>query len=133
MLAVDPGTRKTGVAVVQGRCASDIRVLERLVIRPELLLEEVRRLLELWPTSTVVAGDRTGSRAAVEALAGSGIAVSTADEHMTSLQARARYFADHPPRGLWRLIPISMRTPPEPVDDYAAVILAERYILQALG
>jgi len=29
-----------------------------------------------------------------------------------------------------RLIPVTMRTPPVPVDDYVAVILAERFFRQ---
>jgi hypothetical protein len=47
------------------------------------------------------------------------------DEHGTTLRARARYFTDHPPRGWRRLIPRSLQTPPEPYDDYVAVLLAE--------
>ena len=35
---------------------------------------------------------------------------------------------EHRPKGIARLIPKGMRTPPEPIDDYAAVILAERYL-----
>ena len=37
------------------------------------------------------------------------------------------YWREHPPRGLMRLIPVTMQVPPVPVDDYVAVILAERY------
>jgi hypothetical protein len=50
------------------------------------------------------------------------------DEHLSSVEARSRYLDDHKPRGIARLIPKGMRTPPEPIDDYAAVVLAERYL-----
>ncbi|HKM17981.1 MAG TPA: pre-16S rRNA-processing nuclease YqgF, partial [Limnochordia bacterium] len=34
----------------------------------------------------------------------------------------------HPPRGWRRLLPVSLQTPPVPIDDYVAVILAQRYL-----
>lgn len=49
------------------------------------------------------------------------------DEHLSSVEGRKRYLLDHPPRGLGRLIPLSLRTPGEPFDDYVAVVLAERF------
>ena len=34
----------------------------------------------------------------------------------------------NPPRGWRRLLPVSMQMPPEPYDDYVAVILAQRFL-----
>jgi len=54
--------------------------------------------------------------------------VELVDERETTLLARARYFADHPPRGWRRLVPRGMLLPPRPIDDYAALLIAERYL-----
>ena len=129
ILAVDPGREKCGVAVM----TPDRRLLERRVVgRSELLgaLSEARR--KYGPFQLVV-GDRTGSKELLDELAGSPLLaglppVCMVDEHLSSLEARERYFRDNPPRGLRRLIPRTLQVPPVPYDDYVAVILAERYL-----
>ena len=50
------------------------------------------------------------------------------DEYNTTQLAKGEYWKANPPRGLKKLIPITMQVPPVPVDDYVAVILARRYI-----
>jgi hypothetical protein len=50
------------------------------------------------------------------------------NEKHSSERARLRYFKETPPRGIWRLIPITLQVPPVPIDDYAAVIVAEDYL-----
>ena len=57
-----------------------------------------------------------------------GLPYTLVDEYETTLRARARYFADHPPRGWKRLVPRGMLLPERPVDDYAALLIAERYL-----
>jgi hypothetical protein len=49
------------------------------------------------------------------------------DEAFTSQRARARFHLENPPRGLARLVPPGLRTPPRAFDDYVAVLLAEDY------
>ena len=50
------------------------------------------------------------------------------DERHTTEMAKVRYFQEFPPRGLWKLVPIGLQTPPTCYDDFAAVVLAERYL-----
>jgi hypothetical protein len=50
------------------------------------------------------------------------------DERETTLRARARYFQAHPPRGWKRLVPRGMLLPPCPIDDFAALLIAERFL-----
>ena len=54
--------------------------------------------------------------------------IEVVDEYRTTDEARKLYWKIHPPRGLWRLVPTTMRVPPVPVDDLVAVILARRYL-----
>ena len=52
------------------------------------------------------------------------------DEYRTTDEAKAAYWTAHPPRGWRRLIPRGMLVPPVPVDDFVAVILAQRYLTE---
>ncbi len=121
VMAIDPGRGKIGVAV----CESGA-VRSRAVIVPEALTDLVRDWMARHGVTEIVVGNRTGSDAVVASLAGiAGASVRRVDEAGTTLRARARYFADHPPRGWRRLLPRSLQIPPVPYDDYVAVLLAE--------
>jgi hypothetical protein len=132
VIAVDPGREKCGLAVV-GRTGE---VFVKEVVATGRLAAAVTDLAARYGIATAVVGDRTGRRAIEAVLAtvrpdGKALAVRAADEHRSTDQARARYWCEHPPRGLARLMPVTLRVPPVPVDDYVAVILAERYFRQA--
>ena len=125
VLAFDPGRAKCGLALV-GR---DGEPLQRRVAP----VAEVQNLLTLWAEeyaiSTVVLGDSTSSRQwqarIAEWLPQARICV--VDESNSTLEARTLYWQAHPPRGWRRLLPLSLQEPPEPVDDFAAVVLARRF------
>jgi RNase H-fold protein (predicted Holliday junction resolvase) len=122
VLAVDPGRGKCGVAV-----CSDGRVLAKTIVAQAHLPDMVREWIDTYGVTSVVVGNLTGSGAVLAALGDlGGVPVTQADEAGTTLLARARYFAEHPPRGWRRLVPLGLQTPPEPYDDYVAVLLAER-------
>lgn len=126
VLAIDPGTLKCGVAVVKG---AEGHILHRSVVATGELASEVARLSQEHPPSTILVGSGTSSASAIEAVEKLNIApIKLVDEVMTSIAARKRYFKENPPRGLRRLLPTSLQTPPVPYDDYVAVILAERYL-----
>lgn len=121
VLAVDPGRKKCGLAVCERG-----RVLVRAVVDPDGLAARVMDWQTRYGVTEVVIGNRTGAADAERLLAPivSGT-IRRVDESGTTLRARDRYFADHPPRGWRRLIPRGLLVPPEPYDDYAAVLLAE--------
>jgi RNase H-fold protein (predicted Holliday junction resolvase) len=124
ILGVDPGTRKVGFAVVDERGQPhDLGI--------ELIADfgaRVRLLMERWTIAAIAVGTGTNARALAGELAGLGVPVTYVDERETTLRARSLYFADHPPRGWRRLIPLGMQLPPRPIDDYAAVLIARRYL-----
>lgn len=51
--------------------------------------------------------------------------VQSVDEKCSTLEGRKRYWLLHPPKGLWRLIPVSLRVPPRDIDDLAAWSMIE--------
>ncbi len=126
VVAVDPGRAKCGMAAV----AADGAVLERLIVPTGGVGEAAAEMAQRHGAAIVLVGARTGSELASELIrrAASDVVLAEIDEHMTTLQARERYWRENPPRGLWRLVPTGLRLPPEPIDDWAAVILAERYL-----
>lgn len=128
IIAVDPGREKCGIAVVHSKKGA----LCQKVVATADMAATVTQLAAQYAVSVVVLGDRTTSRQAAAVLAGilvngSPLTVIPVDEHRSTDAARQRYWRENPPRGLKRFIPVTMQVPPVPVDDYVAVILAERY------
>ncbi len=128
MLGIDPGRSKCGLAYVNW--AAD-PIVERSVVPTESLVVTVCRMLRQHPeVEVIVIGSGTGSRtlakAVHEALPESKIAL--VDEVGTSVLARQRYLAANPPKGWKKLLPKGLLVPDEPIDDYAALILAERFL-----
>lgn len=59
--------------------------------------------------------------------------IALVDERNTSLEARRRYYEDHPPRGLLRFIPRGLLVPKAQLDGYAALLIIERYLSSRLA
>jgi len=124
VLAVDPGSRKCGLALV---CQAQ-GILRRQIVPTEEIEEVVRQWLAEHSPNHVLVGGSTTSKAMVARLRELGLNLTVVDERHTTERARVRYFRDHPPRGLWRLVPLGLQVPREPVDDYAAVVMAEQFL-----
>jgi RNase H-fold protein (predicted Holliday junction resolvase) len=128
LLAVDPGREKCGLAVVDRQQG----VLARTIAPTAQLPCLVEKWISRYDCRTIVIGDRTAGAGAVQVLERllserKIDRLASVDEHKSSLEARARYWQDHPPVGWRRFVPEGLRVPPCAIDDYAAIILAERY------
>jgi len=125
VLGIDPGTRKVGFAVVE-----DVHspALARGIEPVDTLLERLRPLLQTHPIGAVALGSGTNVNRLAQMLRPLGVAVHVIDERDTTYRARALYFAEHPPTGWRRLLPIGLQVPPGPIDDYAAMLIARRYL-----
>jgi RNase H-fold protein (predicted Holliday junction resolvase) len=124
VVAVDPGLSKCGVATV---CESGAVLDQCIVPRCDLVASVLNTVARHCPVAVVI-GDRTGSRdARLELEKALQHLLVLVEEHETTMLSRARYYRDHPRRGLARFLPEGLFTPPRALDDYAAVILGERY------
>ncbi len=127
ILAVDPGRLKFGYAVMK----SDGTVLTKGIAPASQVERVVRTICTEFGMTRVVVGDRTGSRESLaairKALDGLETVVCPVDEGYSSYEGRYRYLREHR-RGWRRLVPLGLQTPPEPYDDYVAVVLGERYL-----
>jgi RNase H-fold protein (predicted Holliday junction resolvase) len=126
-LGIDPGTRKCGFAVVE-RCGAPPVALG--VVPLEGFAQRLDELRRQYAFDIVAIGRGTNAATIVAAVERAGLPLVLVDEYETTLRARARFFADHPPRGWRRLVPRGMLLPDRPIDDYAALLIAERYLEQ---
>ncbi len=131
VLAIDPGRCKCGVAVV---AQADVpQVLHRAVVETDGVFEVVCSLCSRYFVDLILLGDGTTSGNFSKLAEKCGVEVRIVDEKLSTVEARKKYFQQNPPRGLRRLIPVSLQTPPQAYDDYVAVILAERHFACMVG
>ena len=123
--AIDPGREKCGLAVV----SEDGNVLEQAVVVTARLADDLAARAKVFRPDRILLGNGTTSRDAEETIRAvfSDIPVEIVDEYRTTDDARIAYWKAHPPTGWRRLFPTGMQVPPVPVDDFVAVILAQRY------
>ncbi|QJW47008.1 pre-16S rRNA-processing nuclease YqgF [bacterium BFN5] len=126
VIAVDPGREKCGIAVVDKQSG----VLYKNIVNTSQLIEAVVSNSEQYQASLVILGSGTSSIKARERLqaANAKLDIVVVDEYRTTDAARIRYWQENPPSGFKRFLPVTMLVPPVPVDDYAAVIIAEKYL-----
>lgn len=128
ILGIDPGRQKTGLALLD----ENGQILWRAIVPTAELGATVARLLEERPCGHIALGHSTGSETAAATLKKvlearqSPVQVEIVNERDSTLQARHLYFEAHPPSGWRRLMPQGMLSPAEPIDDFAAAILARR-------
>jgi len=124
VLGIDPGREKCGLAVVDEQ-----GVLIRQVAARGEYLRLVADWVHKYGVEQIVIGDGTGSNQVRQELKRSlpDLEIAEVDERFTTEEARRLYWVEHPPKGWRRLIPVGMQVPPEPYDDYVAVILAQRF------
>lgn len=120
---------KCGYAVVSPhgeRVSIEIVPADKLVERAEADV--------LAGVAMVCVGDATRSSTIVEMLRRKWptLPITLVDERNTSLEARRRYYEDHPPRGLLRFIPRGLLVPKAQLDGYAALLIIERYLSRRL-
>lgn len=130
VLAIDPGHAKCGLVVAMRDGESAVQLLWRKVAKAEELMDAVREAAQASPFSMVIVGSGTRSTDVVKALREwmPSLGILVVDERDTSIQARERYWEHNPRKGWRRLLPSTMQVPPEPVDDFVALILAERVL-----
>ncbi len=130
---IDPGREKFGFAICDDHTLlfSAIAPIDALNTAILSLASGDFSGMSLWQTDghaprrdlqigAVFLGDGTGHEMFARALSAHNVAFALSDERMTTQGARALYWQLHPPKRLWRIIPLSLRVPPRPIDDLAA-------------
>ena len=127
VLAIDPGRKKCGIAVIN----NEMKLVAGKVIDKEELIKELKFFLEKYTIKDIAIGGGTNSQEIFEIVTNhfSDIRLTTIIEKDSTMLARKEYFHYNPPRGWLKLIPASLRIPPCPYDDFAAYIIARRFLL----
>jgi RNase H-fold protein (predicted Holliday junction resolvase) len=130
VLAIDPGSSKCGLALVKRFPGGKIDLLWRKIVPTDTVCDELKEAQSIATYSMLIVGSGTTSKPLVSRLRDEmpGVGILVVDEKDTSMQARERYWVHRPRRGWRRLLPATMQVPPEPIDDFAALILAERVL-----
>jgi len=125
IIAIDPGTKKCGYAVAD----SNLSILQREVISTDKIVETITDTLNIYKIDKIILGNGTNYKNIEEGLKNkfSKLQIALIEEKFSTLEARKKYFKEHPPRGIFKLIPLSLRVPPCSYDDFVAVLLAEKY------
>lgn len=138
-LGIDPGRDKTGLALVDrtGRIiAVQIARTRGFSEYLPMFLFDKLQVTNFWglrqKLQAIVLGNGTASEEHKQRIekALPGFPVHVVDEKYSTEEARALYWELFPPKGWRRLIPLGLQTPPEPLDGYAAVVQARRFLQQ---
>jgi RNase H-fold protein (predicted Holliday junction resolvase) len=131
VLAIDPGKNKCGLALVRRDGDGKLDLVWSAIAPRESVLASLQEAQEKEAYSMIIVGSGTTSKPLVAEIRAEmpSMAILVVDEKDTSFQARERYWEHNPRRGWRRLLPSTLQTPPEPVDNYAALVIAERVLI----
>lgn len=127
ILGFDPGRRKCGLAVM----GVDRTVRFHQVVTTEAAIATIQTLRQQFPISLLIMGDQTTAKDWKHKLSQDlpdPLRIVLVDERYSTLEARDRYWQMYPPKGIFRLLPQSLRSIPRPIDDIVAILLIERYL-----
>ena len=140
ILALDPGSVKTGVAVVH----KDGSLAWKKVIQTEDFEKEMQGVLDAYDIGVIVMGNGTHHKEMQQRTVmllkerEKNVKIELVDEKYTTemgetwykrdVYKRQWYKREHPATGWRRLIPDGFRRIPVPVDDYVAWIIACIYL-----
>lgn len=124
ILAIDPGRDKIGLAVLDLHS----KILYKDIIVSRKIKSYLLQLSNNYNIKNIVVGDGTFSTEIIEVIKSTvEIPVVVADETYTTVEAEKRYFKEE--GGFWKKCLFFIHwKPTRPLDDYAAVILAEKFL-----
>jgi RNase H-fold protein (predicted Holliday junction resolvase) len=131
VLAIDPGKSKCGLALVRRDADENVHLIWHCIVPRDAILPKLQEAHDVEAYSLIVVGNGTTSKPLIHEIreAMPSMAILVVDEKETTLQARERYWEYNPRRGWRRLGPATMFMPPVPIDDYAAMVIAERVLI----
>lgn len=124
VIGIDPGRKRSGLCVedsVQG-------TLRRSVVSFHGLIDNVYKYKHLYPDAVIVCGNSTSSKDLMKSFNTRGLEIQFIDETNSTREARRLYWRKHRKPWWALLLPKSMLHPKRRIDDYAAVVIARRYM-----
>ncbi|RCW60954.1 Holliday junction resolvase RuvX [Halanaerobium sp. ST460_2HS_T2] len=127
LLALDPGRDKIGAAVLSFAGSEK----EKTIIKKNVLLDHLNEIFNHYQIKEIVIGNGTGAEELREIVTGAypKMKISLIEEKYTTEEAQARYLAEKPMSNYEKLLRkiVSWKIK-KPLDDYAALIIGEKYL-----
>ena len=127
LLALDPGRDKIGAAVLSFKSEEK----EKTIIKKEELLDHLEEVFSHYQIKDVVIGSGTGAEEVRKMIESKypGLKISLVAEEYTTEEAQARYLKEKPMSNYEKLLRkiVSWKVQ-KALDDYAALIIGEKYL-----
>ena len=127
LLALDPGSGKVGTAVLSFTKEEK----EKTIVKKEELLDHLKEIFSHYQIEELVIGNGTGAEEIKEMVSSSypDLKISLVEEEYTTEEAQARYLKEKPMSNYEKLLRkiVSWKLK-KPLDDYAALIIGEKYL-----
>ena len=124
ILVIDPGSMKTGVAVLDG----EGNVIEKKVCVNQELLEYLQKIEETYHFRAHLIGNKgAGKQIGHQIKSYFSAEWLEVDEHKSSEEGKILYWQANQ-KGWKKLVPKTFLIPTEPWDDWAAVVIGRRWL-----
>lgn len=130
ILAADPGTVKTGLAILE----KDGTLIRKQIISTQELERTTKEIIYTYPVDTFVIGNGTHHKEIKTQVQkwtediDRAVKIVIVNEKYTTEMGKRRFWKYNPPKGLNRFIPEGLRIIPVPIDDYVAWIIGGIYL-----
>ena len=127
LLALDPGSDKVGTAVLNYQAQEQ----EKTIVKINELLQHLNDLFKTYKIEEIIIGNGTGSEKIKEVIENNfrDKKINLVEEEFTTEEAQARYLKEKPMSNYEKLLRkfVNWKVN-KPLDDYAALIIAEKYL-----
>jgi len=127
LLALDPGSDKVGTAVLDYQAQEK----EKTIVKIDELLDHLEEIFKTYQIEEIIIGNGTGAEEIIELLKNSlkDKKISLVEEEFTTEEAQTRYLKEKPMSNYEKLLRkiVSWKLK-KPLDDYAALIIGEKYL-----
>lgn len=127
-LGVDPGSSKTGLALVD----TSGKILRLCIARTASLAKELPDFCGSAALVAVIIGNGTHSQLIAQEIQEllPELPVYFVEEAYSTEAARKLYWEVNPPSGWRKFVPLGLLVPSEPLDAYAAVVQVRRWLVK---
>ena len=127
LLSLDPGRNKVGTAVI----SRDKEEREKTIVSLKELEAHLNEIFNKYQIDEIIIGNGTGAEKIIKKIKKLKInkKITVVDEKFSTEEAQARYLREKPMSRYEKLLRkfISWKVK-KPLDDYAALIIAEKYL-----
>lgn len=127
LAALDPGSDKIGTAVLDYQAQEQ----EKTIVKIDELIDHLTEIFAHYKIEEIIVGNGTGAEKVVEIINNnfSGLKITLVAEEFSTEEAQSRYLKEKPMSNYEKLLRkiVSWKVK-KPLDDYAALIIAEKYL-----